>query len=375
MKFLHTADWQIGMKAAHVGDAGKRVREERLATLRKLIEVAGQQGVEFILVAGDTFEDNGVDRIMIQKVANALESSNVPVYIIPGNHDPFVPGSVWEHPVWKSHENMHVLCDEEPVEVNGGLLYPCPVLEKHSRKDPTAWIRALESQAVQVGVAHGTVEGLAMDEPDYPIPRVAATRAGLDYLALGHCHSYWAVPSADGVVQTAYSGTHEATKFGESDSGNVLIVEIARTGAAPVITPVRVGSLEWRVIESDLRQPGDLARLREKIEQIEGPAQTLIDLRVRGVFPAEDRGQLARLQEIVATRFLWGRVDDTQVRPSPDDENWVGNLPVGTIREAGVRLRELADSNFTGERPEGVSPETASRALMELYAILTEVAQ
>ena len=31
MRFVHTADWQIGMRAAHVGGAGPRVREERLA--------------------------------------------------------------------------------------------------------------------------------------------------------------------------------------------------------------------------------------------------------------------------------------------------------------------------------------------------------
>jgi len=34
MRFVHTADWQIGMKAAHVGDAGKRVREERIEAAR-----------------------------------------------------------------------------------------------------------------------------------------------------------------------------------------------------------------------------------------------------------------------------------------------------------------------------------------------------
>ncbi len=28
MKFLHTADWQIGMKPNRVGDAGEQVREE-----------------------------------------------------------------------------------------------------------------------------------------------------------------------------------------------------------------------------------------------------------------------------------------------------------------------------------------------------------
>jgi hypothetical protein len=27
MKFLYTADWQIGMRAAHVGAAGTRVRQ------------------------------------------------------------------------------------------------------------------------------------------------------------------------------------------------------------------------------------------------------------------------------------------------------------------------------------------------------------
>ena len=35
MRFLHTADWQIGMKAAALGDAGARVREERLAAGRR----------------------------------------------------------------------------------------------------------------------------------------------------------------------------------------------------------------------------------------------------------------------------------------------------------------------------------------------------
>jgi len=40
MRFLHTADWQIGMKAAAMGDAGARVREERLAAGRRVVEAA-----------------------------------------------------------------------------------------------------------------------------------------------------------------------------------------------------------------------------------------------------------------------------------------------------------------------------------------------
>ena len=63
MKFLHTADWQIGMRAAHVGAAAPRVREERLSAARRVVDAARSAGAEFMLVCGDTFEDNGVDRV------------------------------------------------------------------------------------------------------------------------------------------------------------------------------------------------------------------------------------------------------------------------------------------------------------------------
>ena len=75
MKFLHTADWQIGMRAAHVGEAGVRVRAERLVTARRVIEAARSEGAQFIVLAGDTFEDNGVDRILVQKITDILAGS------------------------------------------------------------------------------------------------------------------------------------------------------------------------------------------------------------------------------------------------------------------------------------------------------------
>ena len=51
---------------------GKRVRDERFAAARGVVEVAKGAQAEFIQVAGDTFEDNGVDRVLIQKVADIL---------------------------------------------------------------------------------------------------------------------------------------------------------------------------------------------------------------------------------------------------------------------------------------------------------------
>jgi len=372
MKFLHTADWQIGMRAAHVGAAGARVREERLDAARRVIETARRNAVEFVLVAGDTFEDNGVDRVLVQTVADILAAFGGPVYVLPGNHDPFMPGSVWEHPAWRSSDRVQVLREERPVDVPGATLFPCPAREKRSGKDPTSWIPEGESRGIRVGIAHGTVEGVYQEEPDYPIARDAAARAGLDYLALGHWHSTATYPAPDGVVRMAYSGTHETTKFGERDSGNALIVEVADVAAPPVLAPVRTGGLTWWVIEGSLREPGDLRRLRERVEAVEHPGASLLDLRVDGLLSAPDRDELSRIGEIVASRFLFGRIDASRLRPSPDDDGWIAGLPAGLLREAAMKLRELADPAYAGPRPQDASPEVACRALLELYALLPE---
>jgi len=373
MKFIHTADWQLGMKAAHAGSAAPRVREERLAAARRVVKVAQDQGAEFLLIAGDTFEDNGVERSLIQKVADILGSSPVPVYLIPGNHDPLTPGSVWEHPAWKSMEHVHVLREEKPVDVPGGILYPCPIKDKRSRKDPTAWITSADTATVRIGLVHGTVEGVPQPEPDHPIPRDAAMRARLDYLALGHWHSTATYPAPDGSVRMAYSGTHETTSFGERDSGNVLGVDIAGPGAIPAITSVRTGGLTWKVIEKDVREPGDLLRVRQDIEAQDSPESTLMDLRLRGLLAAGERDEIARIREILESRFLFHRIDILGLRPSPDDANWLASLPPGILQNVAARLQELSDPRYVGERPEGASPEVASRALMELYALMTEV--
>lgn len=362
MRFLHTADWQIGMKASALGSVAARVREERLDAGRRAIEIAKAQAVNFIVVAGDTFEDNAVDRILVQKVADILESFGGPVYIISGNHDPLVPGSVWEHPAWKSSKNLELLRDCSPVMIPGGVLYPCPLFEKNSSRNPVAWIPSEESDQIRIGVAHGTVEGVRQDEPDYPIPRDAAQRKRLDYLALGHWHSYASYMNADGIPRMAYSGSHETTKFGERDSGNVLVIDIAGAGQPPRITPCRTGGLHWVSESTELIASGDLARVRQKIEGHSNSPETIIEIILSGVLMADDRADLEHLEQIVASRFLFGRVDSERLLPSPEDDMWISGLPPGVIRESAIRLRDSRD----------LPPRTAARALMELFAIAGE---
>jgi DNA repair exonuclease SbcCD nuclease subunit len=306
----------------------------------------------------------------VQKTADILGKSPVPVYVIPGNHDPLVPGSVWDHPAWGEQGKIRVLRAPEPLEIPGGTLYPCPVLEKHSRKDPTAWIDAARADGIRIGLAHGTVEGMPQVSPDHPVPRDAAARTGLDYLALGHWHSTALYEDPAGTARMAYAGTHETTRFGERDSGNILVVEIPGAGAPPTITPIRTGTLTWLTLDQEITQEGDLARVRALVEQAEDPEKTLIEVRLSGLLPGSVGAELARLREVLESRFLHHRLDTDGLRPAPEDEAWLEGLPQGVLREAALQLRELAAAEQTAASPPEASPKVAAQALMELYALV-----
>ena len=365
MKFLHTADWQIGMRAAMLGDKGERVRMARLESARRVIELARREQVDFILVAGDTFEDNGVERIKVREVAKILSAAQCPVYVIPGNHDPIIPGSVWEESAWCEWPDIHLLIAPAPVEAAGATLYPCPVSAKDSRDDPTGWIHPINGD-VAIGIAHGGVENPVYEQA-LPVARQAAEVRGLDYLALGHIHSKTLYPGSDGVVRMAYCGTHEPTAFGEQASGNVLIVEIPHRGAPPQIQVVRTGILEWLTYRTKIEEPGQIPALATELDELSDPERTLVDCVLEGTLFGADHDALARVLEIIEKRFLFGRSDASRLVPDQSGPEWIERLPEGYLRNAAQDLLAAASSN----PPDPV----AAAALREYSRVWREVSQ
>ncbi len=346
MKFLHTADWQIGMKARRVGERGGQVRDARIATARRIAELAVAEKVDFVLLAGDTFEDHGVSPVTVKQVARILETMDRPVYVIPGNHDPARPGSVWENRAWSETANVTLLAEPAPVAVAGGTLFPCPVNEPHSLDDPAAWIPASGNGGIRIGLAHGNVVSDPSRRDELPLPRDAAERHGLDYLALGHWHSLVTYAAADGAVRMAYPGTPETTGFGERDSGNVLIVEIREPGAPPRCTAHPVGQLRWLKLERRIRTEGELAATMREFDEVERPETTLVECILTGtLFP----GELAALKQIAATldeAFLYGALDCDGLIPEPDGDEWLAGVPEGYLKTAAGELLARAAEEY-----------------------------
>lgn len=98
MRFVHTADWQLGKPFGRVTDQQKRSRlqQERIEVIKRIGQVAGEYEAEFVLVAGDLFDSRSADRTTVSAACGAMGQIGVPVFIIPGNHDHGGPGSVWQ---------------------------------------------------------------------------------------------------------------------------------------------------------------------------------------------------------------------------------------------------------------------------------------
>lgn len=354
MEFLHTADWQIGMKAAATGGAASVVRQARLEAAARVTAMRA----DFLLVAGDTFEDNAVDRTLVQQTGEILARFDGPVYVLPGNHDPVQPGSVWEHAVWRQYSNLHVVREAGAIPVPGGTLLAAPLRETHSRNDPTLALADLpRPEGVTIAMSHGTVEGVDPGTEHHPISRQAAARARAAYLALGHWHSTSFYPDAPGAIRMAYCGTHETTKFGERDSGNVLRIRLQ--GGVPEVETVRTGVLSWLTMAEEVRMPGDVDRVRNRVAAL--PEGSLLRLELSGLLHPADVELLQQMEEMRG-RFLYMAMDASGLRPAAG-EGWEELLPAGAVRMAARKLRERAEGGDA----------VAVDALLELQALARQV--
>ena len=272
IKFLHTSDWQIGMKGGGLGRAGALVAEQRIRTIERILEIAEAEDVDFVLACGDLFEHNQVADDQVTAVAHILRSHpGVEVHAIPGNHDLPGPGSVWNRAALRAVTNLQVHTTRELVELvakNSSTpvrLYPFPVHSRYTLTDPLAAVAPVASPGVSIGLAHGhliTVTfGAHESDIKLPLDPAHVDRIGLDYLALGHWHGTRIVSE-----RVAYSGTHEQTGYAETDAGNVLLVSISGDQALPVIRPIRVGHFEWLSRQLTFAGDVDLGRLREALE-------------------------------------------------------------------------------------------------------------
>jgi len=305
VQLIQTSDWQIGMKGGGLGEAGPIVREVRIESIHNVLKSAQEQKVDFVLLCGDIFEHNMVGQEDVKKVVTIFNQyPDIPLYLLPGNHDILGADCVYNREIFQRVNHLKILSTNDPVEVPGAILHPCPILSKFTKQDLTEKIPGVhEVDEIHIGVAHGTLEGKSpvarWEDVDLPIDPSCIDRTGIDYLALGHWHSHRTFEDSTGVTRIAYSGTHEQTRYSEDDAGQCLLVQIDEKGDTPKIEPIKTGQLTWASREFEMKDSSSLIELKNYFESIKDI--DMLRLVLTGELPFAVKEELDNILEFQTT--------------------------------------------------------------------------
>ncbi len=383
MKFVHTADWQIGKPFAGIRDARKRslVQQARIEAVQRLGEVARSAQADFVLVAGDLFDSPSADKPTVSAACSAIGCIGLPVFAIPGNHDHGGPGSVWGQEFFVREQaelapNLTVLLQPRPHESDSAVLLPCPLLRRSVSSDPTEWLRtpvvfsALPADKPRIVLAHGstqTFSGQWGDDEEAPaggnlldLSRLPETE--LDYIALGDWHGTRQVhPKA------WFAGTPELDRFakgGDHDPGNVLVVEVRR-GVPPQVAKVSTAGLLWHELAFDFAGDVALNEFQDRIAARLGQRanQDLLRLTLSGSVGIRASRRLDEILESLEARLLRLKLGH-QVRVAPTPAEIDALTQRSTDPLVAHVARQLVDRSTGG----GEDSQVARIALRELHA-------
>ena len=373
IRFLHTSDWQLGMTRHFLSEgAQERYSQARFDAIRTMGRVAKDQNCQFMLVCGDAFESNLVDRKTVARAMEALKEVSVPVFILPGNHDPLNAASVYRSSTFieRKPAQVRVIESATPILIADGVeLVGAPWMSKRPAANPIEEaINALvpSNKVRRICMGHGAVDTLAPDIQSMGIISIAALERAIaegkiHFMALGDRHSLTKVGEGDRIW---YSGTPEATDFGESQSGYAHIVEI---GDDSVTTrSIQIG--HWRFIERqrvDLNTADDVDTLQKSLEAIENKERTIIQLNLVGSLSLAAYGELQN--QLISAKDVFGAFDvrEGALLVLPDDTDFANLGFCGFADGTVQRLRsKIADG--------GDEATTAREALMLMLRLAGE---
>lgn len=291
MRFLHTGDLHLDSAFSSVGaldSSSRRVAQREL--LRRIFNLAKKENCDMMLIAGDLFDSPYVSPETAALCIELLEDFGRPVFISPGNHDPYTAGSFYA----TAHlpKNVHVFCSAELESVE---LFESAVTVFGYGFSSSALLTsplsgaASDKRETRILCAHGDLE--APTSRYAPVMLSDLRRHGFDYVALGHVHN---VENEHNAVR--YCGFPEGRNFDELGEGGVLIVDL-EPGGEPSVTKHTVCSqrYQWETVSVDGAADGEALRgiIEKKLSEYAGGIPTHLRLELVGTLPIAELPELS----------------------------------------------------------------------------------
>jgi DNA repair exonuclease SbcCD nuclease subunit len=259
--FLHAADIHLdsplrGLEADPDAPA-EQIRTASRAAFRNLIDLAIEEEVAFVLIAGDLYDGDWQDYrtgIFLVEQAARLASVQIPLFILQGNHD--AASVITKH--LRLPDNTRLISAKQPETI---ILDQLSVAI-HGRSFPTKAVN--DDLTVDYPQAHAGLFNIGLlhtalgnaDHDNYAPTRVdTLVSKGYEYWALGHVHARAEVLQAPCWI--VFPGNLQGRHVKETGPKGASLVTVQDSRVVSVEhRPLDV--LRWCRLEVDLESAGNI---------------------------------------------------------------------------------------------------------------------
>lgn len=282
--FIHAADLHLGAPfkgLRTIAPAWADILLEAIPeAFRKIIDTALDQQVDFVVFAGDIFDNSHpsyADFSLFVSGLRQLNQAGIPVYFVTGNHDPYIS---WDNSFAALPENAHLLgatkpefaCferDGKPLALIGGRGYYTQswpseenISEGISRETAIADLGV--SAPFMIGILH---TGLDIDVTRSPVNPKHLLKKDVDYWACGHVHQPRILPSKED-PRIVYSGCPQGRDMKEEGEHGVFKVTLT-TDAPAEVEFIPTAKVAWQHVMLDVSECATISEVQEKIVSAE----------------------------------------------------------------------------------------------------------
>lgn len=216
MKILHTSDIHLDspLTSRLPSDKVRERRRELLSGFKRLVDEAKLHGAEAVVISGDLFDSQKVSRKALDTAIDVIEAErDISFFYLQGNHE----GDALLLTGRELPDNLKTFGKEWTYYKMGNVTFAGRSEIREGMFDSLT----LPPEGKNIVILHGELR----DRCAYPETIGIKDAAGknIDYLALGHYHSY-AAEAIDDRGAAVYCGTPEGRGFDETgDKGYVIL--------------------------------------------------------------------------------------------------------------------------------------------------------
>ena len=339
MKIIHCSDLHLDskMETNLNKEQAKERKDEILITFENMIEFANQNKVEIIIIAGDLFDKKNISNKSKNIVKNAIISNpQIDFIYLKGNHDEkgFLENQELPKNL-KTFNDKWTSYKYDDVTITG--------IELNSQNSYIYNSLLLEKSHTNIVVMHGQESQNDIKDKAEIINIKELKNKNIDYLALGHIHSY-KKEKLDNRGIYCYSGCLEGRGFDECGKKGFVLLDI-KNGEIKTdfINIAKRTILEIKVDIANCSKINEIeTRIKEQISNIE--KQNLVKIVLIGEIELETEIDIDYLTKKLQNYFYFVKIyNETKVKIDYTKYKYDASLK-------GEFIRLVLEQDFTDEQ-------------------------